>query len=317
MELVIAYSTDDNYVQHVGVSMISLFESNKEFDNIIIYIMDNNISDINKDKLVRISQQYNRTILFIDVEKLISTLKLDINGSIALASYARLFLASIVDKKYDKVLYLDCDSIISNSFKDLWCKDLNNYFVSGVLDTVDCETKTKIGLKENDIYINAGMMLINLKEWRERNIQNDFIEFIDKYNGNVFHHDQGVINGVLNKRIDVIEPKYNCMTPFFNMKKNNIMEYYNVNEYYSQEELDLAIKNPVFIHFTPALSNRPWIKGCTHPLKNEYIKYLNISPWKDSELLEDNRSKGLKLVCTLYEKLPFKIAHKICKTLFK
>ena len=31
MSLNIAYSSDDNYAQHLGVSMLSLFENNKKF----------------------------------------------------------------------------------------------------------------------------------------------------------------------------------------------------------------------------------------------------------------------------------------------
>lgn len=316
MELIIAYSTDDNYVQHVGVSMVSLFENNKEFENIVVYIMDTGISDINKQKLISISRKYNRKIIFSHIQDSIEKLNLNINGSISVASYARLFLGSIVDKSYNKILYLDCDSIIKDSLIEIWNEDISDYLIGGVLDTVDSTTKTKIGLSENDIYINAGMLLINLKEWRNQNIENEFIKFINRYDGNVFHHDQGTINGVLNGKIKILHPKFNCMTPFFMMKKEDIEIYYSVNKYYSQEDLDFAVSNSVFVHYTPALTTRPWVRGCTHPLRKEYLKYLSITPWKESSLNKDNRSKGLKLVCFIYNKLPFKIAHKICTKVF-
>lgn len=316
MELVVAYSTDDNYAQHVGVSMTSLFECNREFEDIIVYIMDNGISRTNIEKLNSVGKQYNREIIFKDIQKSINNLNLNINGSIALASYARLFLGSIVNEKYDKILYLDCDSIIKDSLIDIWNEDINNYLVAGVLDTVDSSTKTKIGLSENDIYVNAGMLLINLRGWRDNDTENEFIKFINRYNGNVFHHDQGVINGVLNEKIKILHPKFNCMTPFFSMKKDDIETYYKVKYYYCQSDLDIAIKKPVFVHYTAALTNRPWEKGCTHVLKNEYLNYLSMTPWKDSKLTNDSRTRGLKLVCFLYDKLPFVIAHKICTKLF-
>lgn len=40
------------------------------------------------------------------------------------------------------------------------------------------------------------------------------MEFIKKKNGNVFHHDQGTINGVLKDKVLYLHPKFNAMTPF-------------------------------------------------------------------------------------------------------
>ena len=46
----VVYSTDDNYAQHTGVSIISLLDNNRHFLNIEIYIIDNNISSENREK---------------------------------------------------------------------------------------------------------------------------------------------------------------------------------------------------------------------------------------------------------------------------
>ena len=50
MNLCVVYSSDNNYAQHVGVSMVSLFENNSEFNNIIVYLIENDISLENKNK---------------------------------------------------------------------------------------------------------------------------------------------------------------------------------------------------------------------------------------------------------------------------
>ena len=184
-------------------------------------------------------------------------------------------------------------------------------------DTVSDETKLKINMDLNSPYINAGMLLINLKKWREERIEEKFIKFIDSYNGQVFHHDQGTINGVLNSKFLILHPKYNCMTTYFTMSRNEMMQYYGLKDYYSEAELNEAINNPVFIHYTPAFVNRPWIKGCKHPLASRYKEYLNMTPWKETKLYKDKRSKGEKIVAFLYNNLPFKMAHSICNLIFK
>ena len=44
----IIYSSDDNYCIYMGVSILSVLENNKNFNSINIYIVDNNINDVNK-----------------------------------------------------------------------------------------------------------------------------------------------------------------------------------------------------------------------------------------------------------------------------
>lgn len=317
LNLIVVYSSDNYYAQHLGVSMISLFQNNKEFKSINVYIIENNISASNKKNIITISQNYNRSVHFIDFYPFALKLQLNIGNSISINSYARLFITSIMENDIDKVIYLDCDSIINHSLMDLWKKDISEYYVAGVCDTVSDNTKLRINMDINKPYINAGMLLINLKKWREENVEQKFIKFIESYNGEVYHHDQGTINGVLNDKFLVLHPKYNSMSTFFTMSKEHIMQYYGVKKYYSEVELLEAKNNPVFIHFTPAFVNRPWIKGCKHPLASLYHEYLALTPWQGNHLLEDKRSLAEKMVALLYNKLPFKLANQISNLVFK
>jgi lipopolysaccharide biosynthesis glycosyltransferase len=317
MTLRVVYSSDNNYAQHVGVSMTSLFQNNKEFNDINVYLIENNISIANKNNLTSISEKYNRTIMFIDFNGFSNKLKLNIGNSISINAYARLFLSNVIEPDVDKVIYLDCDSVINKSFYELWNTDISEFYAAGVLDTVSDNTKLRINIDPNSAYINSGMLLINLKKWREEDIEKRFIDFINSCNGEVFHHDQGTINGVLNEKFLILHPKYNAMTTFFTMSRDQMMQYYGLKDYYSYSELVEAIKNPVFIHFTPAFANRPWVKGCKHPLAPLYREYLDMTPWKGTAFFKDKRLKGEKLVSFLYNNLPFVMANRICTLMFK
>ncbi|MFS0822744.1 glycosyltransferase family 8 protein [Bacillus sp. 1P02SD] len=314
----VVYSTDDNYAQHVGVSLISLFENNLEFEQITVFLIENNITNINKKKLKSICIRYNRAIHFINFNIILNQLKLNINNSISINAYARLFLSSFIDSNINKILYLDCDSIINDSLSDLWKYNIKNYYVAGVADTVSDLTKFSINMSTENIYINSGVLLINLKKWRENNIEQKFIKFISDRQGNVFHHDQGVLNGTLKEKILVLPPKYNAMTIFFTMNRNEIFIYYGMKEYcYNVSELKEAKDKPVIIHFTPAFVNRPWIKGCKHPFNYLYQKYLKMSPWKETQLLKDQRKLGEKIVAFMFNYFPFKVANNITNFIFK
>ena len=56
----IVYASDDNFAEILGISVISLFENNKDMQEIIVYILDSGISIVNKEKIESIFKEYNR-----------------------------------------------------------------------------------------------------------------------------------------------------------------------------------------------------------------------------------------------------------------
>lgn len=313
MTLHIAYSSDNNYARHVGASMISLFDNNRDFKQIVIHVLDNGIDKENKRKLDIIARDYNRQIKYYDFTNIKERLTTDVPDTIAISSYSRLFLSSTLSGDIDKVIYLDCDSIVLGSFYELWSEDIDDFYVAGVLDRSTPNTKKEVGLNIDAPYINAGFLLINLKKWRNENIEGRFIKFILKHNGNVYHHDQGVINGVFANYIKVLEPQFNVMTTFFEMSVDRLKQLYNVTPYYSQEQIDKAIEEPIFIHFTAAFSNRPWVESSRHPLKDRYLHYLNMTGWRGISLESDKRSLKSKLAEWMFYNLPFSFFYFIWK----
>ena len=313
----IIYSSDDNYYIYMGVSILSVLENNKNFNSINIYIVDNNISDGNKLELKKLVESYQRNIIFIDFEKYKKYLNLNMQWQISISSYARLFVASMLPSNIDKVLYFDCDTLIVDSLNELWNQDINDFYIAGVCDTVPSNIKQAIGLNNKDFYINAGMLLINLKKWREDNLEKNLLNFIDNHNGNVIHHDQGVINGVI-KNKKILPLKYNLMTSYLMMSRDDIIKFYKVEDpFYSKEQIDEAIKNPVYIHYTPGFTTRPWVKGCKHPYVDLYWKYLKLTPWKDFKPIKNNEKFHVKMVNWIYLNLPFDLACFLCKSLMK
>lgn len=313
----VIYSSDNNYCVYMGVSILSLLENNRHFKNINIYIIDNNIGIENKEKLINTVKYYRRQIFFIKFDKYKKYLNLNMPWDISISSYARLFVCSMLPLDINKVLYFDCDTIIVDSLEELWNENIDEFCVAGVCDTVPSNVKQMVGLKNTDFYINAGMLLINLKKWREYNLENKFLKFIDNHNGSVIHHDQGVINGVI-KNKKILPVKYNLMTSYYMMERKEIIEFYNVeDEFYSEKEIKEAIKSPVYIHYTPGFTTRPWIKGCKHPKVNLFWKYLKMTPWKDLKPIKNNEKIRVKIVNWIYLNIPFKIANKFYKGILK
>lgn len=280
----VLFASDDNYVPFLSIAVISLLENNEnEFDNINIYILDDDISDKNKSKIKNLIKEFNCEITFIKTKKLdeldinIMTLERNLNIS-SLTTYSRLFISNLLPKDIKKILYLDCDSLIVGSLKGFWDENIDDYYCAGILDCINTAIKEEFGFSKEDSYINAGVLLINLKKWREDNVEVKFLDFMAQNQHRFYQHDQGVINNVFKDKIKIVHPKYNLQIHFQSFdydlsRKFNCME----TEYYSREIVEDAQKNPVFLHFCGSEYFRPWYNP-EHPyaeLFREYTKLVN------------------------------------------
>ena len=117
-------------------------------------------------------------------------------------TFVRCYLSKIL--KEDKILYLDADTIVTNSLLDLWQTDITDYAIAGVKEYG--EWYDYIGVP-NEEYINAGVLLMNLKYIREHKIDDKLFKLINsKWLG---FPDQDAINIICNGKIKYINPVYN------------------------------------------------------------------------------------------------------------
>lgn len=281
----VAYAADDRYAKYLGISLLSLLETNTAFESISCYVLDCGIGGENRKRLEEIAGAHTCQIQFVPVESIEQ--KLNLQGAaftIAVASYARLFLPSLLPEPVEKLLYLDCDTIVADSLLDMWNTKLDNAYIAGVQDTVDSFFQKVIGLSPELPYINAGVLLINLKRWREDGLEARFGEFIRRFNGQVPHHDQGTINGVCAEKRVLLPLRYNMTSNLYSFSTHTIERIYFLKKYYSQSELDAALQSPGIVHFTSGLVGRPWEEGCEHPERGRYLNAAHQTPWGNEPL---------------------------------
>lgn len=303
----IVYASDAKFAEILGVSLLSLYENNKEMDGIIVYVLDSGMKEEDKRKLLSVSRQYKRAdIQFILAKDISDKIKINIatdRGS--LSQYARLFVSSYLPETLSRVLYLDCDIIIRQSIHQLWNLDLNGKTIGALMDAFSKYYRANINLEANDIMFNSGVMLIDLDQWRRDKVEDKLIEFINLKHGWIQQADQGVLNAVLSRDTYCFEPKFNAVTIFYDFTYKEMLIYRRPPKFYTEEQVRQAVENPVLIHFTTSFKSiRPWVKGCHHKYVGEWIKYKNISPWKDHELWNDDRPSWKQECIKLYNRLP-------------
>ena len=192
----IVYTLNDKFVPQVAAGICSVCENNTDFENITFYIISKEITDENKEKLTKLVKKYNRKIEIIelgDIKKYID-FEFDTTGwnSIVLA---RLVIDKLLPETIDKILYLDGDTIVRGNLSELWNTDISEYILAASIEpTVDRERKKQLGLEKLPYY-NAGILLINLKKWREEKAGKIILDYYKANDGKLFANDQDALNG--------------------------------------------------------------------------------------------------------------------------
>ena len=308
--MTILYVSDEKYAHLLGVSLTSVCVNNKEEKELYFFVIDNGISEENKIKIKNTVNRYGREVLFFSVNGTIPLKKI---GRWSANIFCRIFFESIIGKDLidDRIIYLDCDTVVVDDLKELWEIDLNGNICAAVYECMGERHKKKSLLSSACPYFNSGMLLIDVQKWSEANIEEKAQEILEINTGTKMEYpDEGLLNNLLQRKIKIVGPKYNLTTIKCVFTYEQLRIYRKSKYMYSEKEYSEAKDSPCIIHYTNNfLVSRPWYsaKGEMHPLADYYYHYKKESEWKDIELLEEHVSFFKKIARKL-----FSINQKIC-----
>lgn len=320
----ILYTCDDNYVWLMGISMISLFVNNKAVKDLDVYLLGDNISKKNKGVLMNIAKSYNRNCTIIEVSS-VDIPETLISKRWPISAFIRLYAGVLLPDKIKKVMYLDCDTIVRGEIEEAYLSMPEDRIISGVKDCIGKEYLRNIGLKDkSDIYINAGVLVLNLEALRKVNIKNEINEYLNIYKKRINYADQDILNGIFRGDISVLKPEYNIMTIIATYQFGDVKNIRRPVNYYSKSEIESAIRKAKVVHYTSCMLNiRPWYQNTNHVFFHDFNKYFKMSPWKERKLnefkFETKEAKILKSISRFPKKIQYKtigIIHSILKPRF-
>ena len=274
----ILYACKDNYARHLAVSMTSLFDRNRRVKKLTVYVISMGISRESQEKLHAIAAQYGRELVFIELPDVTRYLSHTAEGGFDISVTGWLFAGRLLPKEIGRILYIDCDTVIAQSLMELWRTNLDGYVLAAVMEpTIYTEVKKNLGLTGQDIYIDAGVLLIDLKRWRETDAEGRLLDFYEKKEGKLFACDQDMVNGTLQKEIKTLPPKYNFFPNYRYFSYKDLVRHMPSYARVTEAEFKEAKHHPVIIHY--AGDERPWIAGNMNHYRKAYEKYLAMTPW--------------------------------------
>ena len=254
----VVFTIDERFVQHLTVTLVSLLENNKDISVEAYIIHDiedllvlNKISSFFKEK-------YDLDLKLIKLDNSVfDNYRISLHYSKAV--YFRLLITEILPKTVNKALFLDADVIVAGSLKELAEFEFSD--TEYLLAVDDVETKTHVP-RLNAMgfpltgYFNAGVLLINVKAWRDNGLSGKFIALADKYMDQLDWWDQDILNMYFYDTWQPMDAKFNAL--------------------HLRKKLPVT---PVVIHY--AGTSKPWLYVHQHPYKQLYWDYIKLTPFKD------------------------------------
>ena len=259
---------NESYVQHAAVCMVSLLENNRNsaFDFVVVTTKGLGREE---EKLHRTLHQYENCTLRTIHFKNPDTHALPLRIHYSIDTYTRLWAEEFFPNDVERILYLDGDMVAVGDISDLWNTELGIALLGAV--TIPGSTRcAPCGVPERFGYFQSGVLLINLKRWRQNRILARCLDWIGRHHEKIVDADQDVLNGCLYDRRYPLPFVWNVIAPFY-------FNYHPLG--ISSEELRSIRQKARIIHFNGP--SKPWHYLSRHPRRAEYWKYLALTEWKD------------------------------------
>ena len=230
----IFFACDNNYAKYLAVTIKSMMHNaNKKDYAYRLYVMETDLDIKYLDKFKALLEG-DSTIEFVDVKKQIKSFmsRITLRDYYTCATYYRFFIMEMFPQ-YDKAIYLDSDIAVVGDISKFYNYQIGNKLLGAVQDEVlyinepfALYSQLNVGVPTNK-YFNAGILLMNLKQFREQDIYNKFIKLLMVKSFPVAQ-DQDYLNYLCYGKVRLFPLAWNknpFHTPLFNDKLVKIIHF--------------------------------------------------------------------------------------------
>ena len=314
--MTIVYASDRNYAALTAISAVSAIRHNPGAQIVLLgYNLETAAQELVRSRVIKAGGEF----LYRDVSPAVEELKAKgYSGYTSYAAYARIFIPQILHDE-NRVLYIDCDTLVNGSFSELFEIDLQGRpFALGV-DCVPYSYRKVINLPSPNPYYNSGVMLIDLEAWRSRRCTERFLDELRSPAGPNPLGDQDIFCRAFRGEIALLPPKWNFISHFFLFSYSGLARVVGGTDclVFSKEQYDDARRDPRVFHFLGHTLGRPWYTSSRHPMREAYRRAAADADL--AKVAEQTRpmSRDYVLQCYLHKLLPQFAFDIVCSWLYR
>jgi lipopolysaccharide biosynthesis glycosyltransferase len=201
----------------------------------------------------------------------------------------RLLLPEILEV-VDRVLYLDCDTLVLAPLHPLWSEDLGTSPLAAVANVVEPRMRehvARLGVRYPGGFFNAGVLLLHLDRMRDERSTDELIDYALSHHEALPWNDQDALNVIFNGRWHSLHPRWNA--------QNNLWSWRDwAIDVFGPELVDEAVSAPAIRHFEGPSVAKPWHYLCPVPHRDDYLQVLAQTPWAGAPL-EDRTASTMAI----------------------
>lgn len=185
--------------------------------NYDLIILQSQLSDQSRQQLAALAHgRPHISLRFYDVTEHLKGKDFRCSATYSLATWYRLFAPSIF-AAYDRIIYLDADLTLLADVAELYHEETGENWLAGCTDlgivgdsARQCSRSyflNTIGVADIMQYVNAGVLLFNLRQMREHNVEQSCVEAALTHR--FWCHDQDTLNYVCRGHIHLLDQAWN------------------------------------------------------------------------------------------------------------
>lgn len=287
-------AADENYVRPLTVMLHSAASSLQPGRHLHVVLFDGGIEESSFNGIRESLVDFPVTIDILRPD-LSQVSDLMTSHHITHTAYLRLMAARLLPESVEKVIYLDSDVLVQDDLTKMWEMDLgDNYCLAATdiscpfIDAREVDSPElqackpwlnaispvanwrELGMDGSANYFNSGVMLLNLRKWREDNIEQELFDCLRENEKYIWCWDQYALNVVFAGKWGQLPIRWNQGAHAF--------EYPDAEHCPVDHDSFVAMRDrPAIIHYTTEW--KPWDYEPFHPLRETYYDQLDLTAW--------------------------------------
>lgn len=197
----IAFGIDANYVQPIGVAMMSILAHDSD---VVFHVFSECVPDDFDAGCYRqlMAQHHSRCEWHVIDPSLFA--HFDTTHYLSIATYYRFIGGEYLYERTPRFLYLDADAYCLATMRPMYERS----FAEGKhLAAVPDVALTSAHLGYDDLYFNAGVLLVDTHYWREQHVSDRALELLNTQHYDLF--DQDALNVLYRDHVEWLDARYN------------------------------------------------------------------------------------------------------------
>ena len=240
----IFYACDDNFVKFTMVSFFSMRKNASRDKKYHVHVLHTNITTETQARMLKMADECFE-ITFDNVSNYLTELceRLPLRDYYSNTTYYRMFIADMYPE-LDKAIYIDSDTVVTGDISKLYEYDITEYDVGACheqamvqADVYGTYVEKCLGIDRN-AYFNAGILLINCKNFREKKVLEDFVRLLGIYDFRVTQ-DEDYLNIICRDHVLWLPQTWNTEMfgeLLFPIEEANIIHYIMVSKPWHYED---------------------------------------------------------------------------------